>query len=272
MTDQLAERWDGLAAREVGERCGVPAAHLYAVVGSTNDVARALAEDGAPSGTIVLAEQQTAGRGRGGKGWASDPGLGIWLSIVVRPASLPAPGILPVLVGLAVAEALDGFVPAAAVQVKWPNDVYVGGRKAGGILCEGSWDGERPAYVVAGIGLNVLHEATDFPDDVRTTATSLRIAAGRAPRRADVAAAVVPAVLRAVSAPPVRLSGTTLDRLRARDYLLGRPVVVTAGDDAEGIAMGVTPEGALLLRTTAGVLRTVKAGTVRPTGDRVAQD
>ncbi|MDB4952060.1 MAG: biotin-(acetyl-CoA carboxylase) ligase [Gemmatimonadetes bacterium] len=272
MTDVPAERWDGLTAGEVAARCGIPAAHLFATVGSTNDVARALAEGGAPSGTAVLAEEQTAGRGRGGKGWASAPGLGIWLSLVIRPTALPSPGLLPVLVGLAAADELDRWAGAGAAQVKWPNDLYLGGRKAGGILCEGIWSAGSASAVIVGLGLNVLHTPEDFPPEVRDTATSLAIAFGAPPSRADVAESLIRAVVRAVSSPPARLSGALLDRLRARDYLLGRPVTVTGAEETAGIAMGITPEGRLLLRTVDGVLRAVESGTVRPTGPAVAAD
>jgi BirA family biotin operon repressor/biotin-[acetyl-CoA-carboxylase] ligase len=272
VTDQPASRWEGLSAEELAARFAVPAVHLYEVVGSTNDVARALGDAGAPARTVVLAERQTAGRGRGGKGWASEAGLGVWASILVRPDALPSPGLLPMLVGLAAAEALDRWGSRVCAQVKWPNDLYLAGKKTGGILCEGSWDGDRPSAVVVGIGLNVLHTPGDFPADVRETATSLRIATGEIPSRVDVAEAVVRSVVRAVSSPPERLGGAMLDRLRARDFLLGRPVAVSGAEEVEGIAMGITPGGALLLRTAAGVLRAVNAGTVRPTGGRVAED
>jgi BirA family biotin operon repressor/biotin-[acetyl-CoA-carboxylase] ligase len=272
VTEVAAQSWDGLTAADLAARCGIPAAHLFHRAGSTNDVARTLAEQGAPGGTAVLAEEQTAGRGRGGKGWASAPGLGMWLSLVVRPAALPSPGLLPVLVGLAVAEAVEPWAGPAGAQVKWPNDVYLGGRKAGGILCEGIWSGGVVSAVVVGIGLNVLHQPDDFPDEMRETATSLNIAHGREVKRADVAEAVTRSVLRAAFNPPARLSGAVLDRLRARDYLLGRPVVVTGADEVEGIAIGITPEARLLLRTADGVLRAVESGTVRATGAAVARD
>jgi BirA family biotin operon repressor/biotin-[acetyl-CoA-carboxylase] ligase len=263
VSELRAERWEGLAADELARRWGVPAVHLFAQVGSTNDVARALADAGAPAGTAVLAEEQTAGRGRGGKGWSSAPGLGIWLSVVLRPAALPSPGLLPVLVGLAAAEAIDPFVRPARTQVKWPNDLWLAGRKVAGILCEGSWDAGRPAAVVAGIGVNVLHSPDDFPPEVRETATSLRIAAGWSPPRHEVAGAIVAGILRLAAHPPAQLSGALLDALRARDALAGRAVDVTGAATVSGTAMGVTPAGALLVRTTGGALRTVTSGTVR---------
>ena len=268
MTDLSAVRWEGAAAGELAERWGLPSVHLFARVRSTNDVARALADGGAPHGTLVLAEEQTAGRGRGGRAWDSPAGLGVWMTMVARPASLPAPGLLPILVGLAAAEALDPFVRPAVTQVKWPNDLQLAGRKVAGILCEGSWDGARPGAVVVGIGLNVLHAPADFPEEVRETATSLRIVAGWSPPRAEVAGAVAAAVARALRDPPPRLTGAMLDALRRRDALEGRPVRVTGAAETAGTAMGVSPAGALLVRTQEGRLQSITAGTVRIAGGK----
>jgi BirA family transcriptional regulator, biotin operon repressor / biotin---[acetyl-CoA-carboxylase] ligase len=265
VTDVFADRWEGAAAEELAVGWGLPSVHLFARVRSTNDSARGLADGGAPHGTLCLAEEQTAGRGRGGRAWSSPAGLGIWMSMVARPASLPAPGLLPILVGLAAAEALDPFVRPALTQVKWPNDLQLAGRKVAGILCEGSWDGLRPGAVVVGIGLNVLHAPDDFPDEVRETATSLRIVSGWSPPRAEVAGAVAGAVMRALARPPAQLTGALLDALRGRDALEGRPVRVTGAAETDGTAMGISPAGALLVRTREGRLQSITAGTVRIT-------
>lgn len=264
MTDRAAARWEGLSGDALAARWGVPAVHAFAQAGSTNDVARALAEAGAPAGTCVVAEAQTAGRGRGGKAWASPAGVGIFLSMVLRPARLGSPGLLPILGGLAAAEALDGFVKPQRVQVKWPNDLWLAGRKLAGILCEGAWEEGRAPVVIAGIGVNVLHQPDDFPPEVRETATSLRIASGWSPPREEVAGAVVRAVLRLAGEPPSELPGALQASLHARDALAGRPVQVTGATEVTGTALGVTPAGALLVRDGAGVLRTVTSGTVRP--------
>jgi BirA family biotin operon repressor/biotin-[acetyl-CoA-carboxylase] ligase len=266
VTDLFTDRWEGVAAEELAVRWGLPSVHLFARVRSTNDAARALADGGAPHGTLVLAEEQTAGRGRSGRAWASPPGVGVWMSMVARPASLPSPGLLPLLVGLAAAEAVDAFVRPAVTQVKWPNDLHLAGRKVAGILCEGSWDGARPGSVVVGIGLNVLHVPGDFPDEVAQTATSLRIVSGWSPPRVEVAGAVAAAVARALRNPPSQLTGAMLDALRRRDALEGRPVRVTGAQETAGTALGVSPAGALLLRDADGVLRTVTSGTVRVAG------
>ncbi|HEV7588006.1 MAG TPA: biotin--[acetyl-CoA-carboxylase] ligase [Longimicrobium sp.] len=263
MIERRAERWEGAAAADLAARWGLPGVYLYERVGSTNDVARALAEAGAPAGTAVLAEEQVAGRGRGGRPWSSPPGLGVWLSMVLRPEPLAAPGLLPILVGLAAAEALDPFVRPARMALKWPNDLQLVGRKLAGILCEGSWDAGGPGFVVAGIGINVLHAEDDFPPELRDGATSVRIAAGWAPRRADVAGAVAGAVFRRLAAAPAELGGALLEAVAGRDALVGRGVRVTGGEELVGTALGITPGGALLLRTNAGALRTVRSGTVR---------
>lgn len=258
-------RWEGATAEELAARWGVPAVHLLDQVGSTNDYARALADAGAPAGTTVIAEEQLAGRGRGGKAWTSPPGLGIWMTLILRPVTLPAPGLLPILVGLAAAEALDEYVRPVRAQVKWPNDVHLVGRKVAGILCEGAWEAGRPGAVVAGIGINSGHSTADFPPELREVATSIRIAAGWAPPRAEVAGAIVRGILRLASQPPAQLGGALLEALHARDALQGREVVVTGATPVRGIALGISPAGALLVRSEEGALRTIRAGTVRTT-------
>lgn len=260
----VAERWEGWTAAELAVRWSAPRVELYARAGSTNDVARQLGDDGAAPGTVVLAEEQTAGRGRVGRHWVSPPGLGIWLSLVARPRDLPEPGLLPLVVGVAVARALDPF--AGAVQVKWPNDLLVDGSKVGGILCEGAWQEGALSYVVVGIGLNVLHSPADFPPEIEAAATSLRIAGGAAPSRERVAAAVVRAVAHAVEEVPSSLPPGWAAELEQRDALRGREIVVLphgAGEEQRGTAVGVAPDGALLLRTGSGALRQIRSGTVR---------
>src|SRR5262245_17469457 len=128
-----------------------------------------LAEQGAPAGTALLAEEQTAGRGSRGRAWHSSPG-GLWLSVLYR---LPSPGgveLLSLRLGLLVAAALEGTAPELPVMLKWPNDLILRDRKLGGILCEARWQGESLAWVAAGLGLNVTNS---IPDELRHTATAL---------------------------------------------------------------------------------------------------
>jgi BirA family transcriptional regulator, biotin operon repressor / biotin---[acetyl-CoA-carboxylase] ligase len=257
--------WDGREVAELEREWGVVRLLACASVGSTNDVAASLAQSGCPAATCVLADEQTAGRGRKARTWVSPPGLGIWLSLILRPRELPEPGALPLLVGLAVVRALDGFCEPGVPMVKWPNDVLVGGRKLGGILCESAWSRSGPSHVVVGIGLNVLHEEGDFPPELREAATSVRLVGDRAPRRSDVAAAVVRSVLGATSSP--LLDDASLAELTARDALRGRFVVVEdAGrGSVTGVAEGIGPDGGLRLRTDGGVVA-VRSGTVRIAG------
>jgi BirA family transcriptional regulator, biotin operon repressor / biotin---[acetyl-CoA-carboxylase] ligase len=260
------ERWEGRSGAELAALWALPEVRVHARVGSTSDLARALAERGAPAGTLVLADEQTAGRGRAGRGWSSPAGLGLWLSTVLRPATLPHPGALPLLLGLRIAQALDRWVAPATVRIKWPNDLVLSGRKAAGLLCEGVWSGAGPAFVVAGIGVNVLHRETDFPPELRGRATSLGLQAGGPVPRLEVATAVAIAV-RSLLGPEVSLSPADLDRLRARDYLRGRAVAVCDPANgavlAEGLADGIAADGSLRVRGGDGAVAAVQTGTVR---------
>lgn len=249
---------------------GLPELWRFRSVGSTNDVAKELADRGAPSGTAVIADEQSAGRGRGGRRWASPSGLGAWLSVVLRADDAATPPLVPLVAGMAAARALDAWLPPPGAGVKWPNDLLVGGRKIGGILCESAWGEAGLAYVVAGVGVNVLQGEDDFPADLRGAATSIRLVSGGVAAPASVAGAIAAALAAAGESLPSVLDGEAAAELAARDLLAGREVVVSAADGREGrvsgIALGIAPDGALLLRTTSGVLRRVRSGTVRTTG------
>jgi BirA family biotin operon repressor/biotin-[acetyl-CoA-carboxylase] ligase len=141
---------------------------------STNDVAKSLAAEGAGDGTVVVADEQTGGRGTKGRGWHSAQGLGLYVSVILRPGRNDI-ALVPVLTGVAVAEAVRSAAGIAA-RLKWPNDIVWRGKKLGGILSESVFRGDRVGHVVVGIGLNLRHLRADFPADIRPTATSLRLA------------------------------------------------------------------------------------------------
>lgn len=261
-----AERWHGETAEALATAWGAPRVHLFARVGSTNDVARTLAEEGAPAGTVVVADEQVAGRGRAGRSWSSPAGVGLSLSIVARPTSREAPRTLPLLVGLEVALAVDDFLRPGAAHLKWPNDVLSRGRKLGGVLCEAAWAGDTPAFVVVGVGINVLHESADFPAELRAQATSLRMEGAASVTTLSMASRLVPALLARLSGP-AGLDDESLRDIRHRDELHGRPVVVSdplgGAELGRGIAGGIATDGALLVHHRDGELYSFHSGTVR---------
>jgi BirA family biotin operon repressor/biotin-[acetyl-CoA-carboxylase] ligase len=162
---------------------------VFESVGSTNDEAKRLARDGAPEGTLVAADEQTAGRGRGENSWISLKGKGIYASLVLRPALEPSRGgELSLLVGAAAAEALSEET-ALRVEVKWPNDLVIHGQKVGGILVEASARGRALEYAVAGIGINVSFERRELRG-ANVPATSLALEKGNVPPREEILAAL----------------------------------------------------------------------------------
>lgn len=255
--------WEGEPLPVLARLWGVPRLEAYGSVGSTNDVAAHLARRGAPEGTVVIAEEQTAGRGRSGHRWESPSGQGLWMSVLLRPGPSGGAPLLTVALGvcaaLAVEEALGGE-GAGRVTLEWPNDVLVGGRKVCGILCEGA-GGPGAAAVVAGIGLNVRQRPEDFPPGLRETATSLEAAAGGPVNRAGVAGGIIRRTSRLLVPAPPSLEGELARHLRRLDGLRGRRVRAEGG--AEGEAAGIAPDGALRIRDAAGAERRIIAGSVR---------
>lgn len=232
--------FDGLEPALLARLLGVPRLEVRATVTSTLDVAHELAQAGSPSGTLVLAEEQTEGRGRQGRRWVSPPGGGVWLTMLLTPPAMPTIGVLALRAGLAAAEALSEAARELAPRLKWPNDVVVAGRKAGGILCEARWSADAPLWVAVGVGLNV---AGPVPVELRGTAIALADIAP-AISRLSILSALVPR-LRALEALPPTLSGAEQARFLERAWW-------PAGD---GTVAGLAPDGALLLEHSDGTLR-----------------
>ncbi len=220
-------------------RLGTPHLHLRATT-STNDRARELAAAGAPHGTLVTAEEQSAGRGRQGRAWSAPAGRALLLSLVLRDGH----PLLPLAAAVAVATACGD--PA---RVKWPNDVQLEGRKVAGILAEGR---PQEGWAVLGIGVNVAIGPGDLPPELAERATGL----GRTPQDIPEVLARVLAELRTALALPV---DELLDRWRARDALLGRGVAWAGG---EGTAAGVDGEGRLRVALHGGGEALLDAGEV----------
>lgn len=242
-----------------GLRLGHPA-HVFAQIGSTNDEAKRLAAEGAPEGTLVLADTQTAGRGRAGRTWHTPPGAALALSLVLRPA-LPAQHAarLTMLAGVAVCAALE-IVADLRPALKWPNDILLGGRKAGGILVESGLAGDRLDYAVVGLGLNV--SAAPPPAQVELPATALEAEAGRALDRLTLLAAILAAL--DAHYPGLAEGHALRAAWQARLAWLGQPVVArTAEGELTGLAEGVDADGALLVRLASGEQQRLLAADVR---------
>ena len=230
-------------------------------VGSTMDEAVRLAAAGEPEGTVVVAAEQTAGRGRAGRAWLAPPGTALLCSTLLRPP-VPAArlGVLPLLVGVAVAEAIEE-VAGLPARLKWPNDVWLGdgavGRKAAGVLVTARTGVDGEGDAVVGVGLN----ANVAPADLVPGATSLLAETGRS-TDLDVLLDRLLARLDAAYAAFVDAGGApTLAAWRGRAALLGEPVVVELeGRRREGVMRGVADDGALLLERDGGGIERVVAG------------
>jgi BirA family biotin operon repressor/biotin-[acetyl-CoA-carboxylase] ligase len=239
--------------------------HYYDEVDSTQRVAAELARGGAAHGTAIIAERQTAGRGRLGRTWHSPPGVNLYTTVILRPqmplAEVPR---LSLVAGVAVAEALESVAPGL-VSLKWPNDVWIDWRKAGGIIAEAITDIEKAGElqcVLLGIGLNLNLALGDIPDELRRTATSVLIATGRKCDREKVAATLF-SLLDNRCAAFERIGFGGVRSVYERYFALsGRRVAVLNGSERiSGVVRGIDDDGALIMDTERGAVR-VLAGDV----------
>lgn len=223
-------------------------------VPSTQAAARALAESGSAEGTVIVAEAQTDGRGRGGRRWHSTPG-GLYMTAVLRPRS--AAGLVPLMAGVAVAETVGATVGIDA-RLKWPNDILVDGRKVGGILTESAWSGGEVRYILLGIGVNLnnplpptLSEATTLSNELGESLDVNQFL--------DELLKRLEGHLRLLEAEP----GEILEAWRGRSATLGRhvEVVVDSGETVHGVALDIDQDGALILET-GGERRRVVSGSL----------
>jgi BirA family transcriptional regulator, biotin operon repressor / biotin---[acetyl-CoA-carboxylase] ligase len=230
-TSPPASRYDGLTTDELARRLGLPSVVVYDEISSTLDAAHALASAGAAAGTLVLADAQTAGRGRLGRSWTSNRGAGVWLTLIERPRDVAAVGVLSLRVGVALGAALEPLADEA-IALKWPNDVYVGTGKLAGILVEARWRDALPEWVAIGVGINVHRP----PDEPRAAALRLGVT------RIAVLDAAIPAIRRAAARLGC-LDASELSAFAARDLAAGR----ACSAPVAGIVRGIDSDGALLV-------------------------
>lgn len=258
MPDQL-ESWEGRSVLDWRKKWAVPELRIFGTVTSTNDVLRQLADEGAPAGTVVLADVQEQGRGRRGDRWVSTPGKGLLLSVLLRPSHVSNLGPVPLRVGLAVIRAIDGSAGIEA-RLKWPNDLLVGNRKIAGVLCEASYSRRDPSIVV-GVGINVLQGVDDWPEDLRRTAGSVLTVTGKSRPRPPIAEALIREIVKLSACGVGELEPWVLSEINRRDALRGRLVCVDGR--RVGTAAGIEADGTLLVRDERGCLRRFLNGSVR---------
>jgi BirA family transcriptional regulator, biotin operon repressor / biotin---[acetyl-CoA-carboxylase] ligase len=239
--------------------------HHYYKIGSTNSEAMQSAAEGAPEGSVFLAEEQLAGRGRGAHTWHSARSTGIYCSIILRPAMPPSDALIfSLAAGLAVRAAVGEIASHLQVDLKWPNDLLVGGKKFCGILTEMNAEATRVRHLVVGVGLNV--NQVQFPAELRETATSLRIATGTEWSRVELCAALLKSLdreYRALRDDPGAHSSIRGRFEESSSSVRGRKVSVndeTSG--LVGVTEGLDDRGFLQVRTAKG-LTTVVSGTVK---------
>lgn len=230
---------DGWTAATLASDLKLPCVEIFDETTSTLDVAHRLGAEGAPPGTLVIADRQTAGRGRSGNKWQSPGGSGLWLALLERPTDTSGLDVLSLRIGLESASALDRFA-GEPIGLKWPNDLYVAGRKLGGILIEARWREQRLEWVAIGIGINVLapiHISSACGLDAGT-------------RRHDVLAELVPCLRQAAMQSGI-LTDTEVSTWNARDIARGR----ACSQPASGTVRGISSSGELIVALADSVAR-----------------
>jgi BirA family transcriptional regulator, biotin operon repressor / biotin---[acetyl-CoA-carboxylase] ligase len=237
--------------------------HHYYKADSTNSTAMQSASEGAPEGSVFLAEEQLAGRGRGAHTWHSARSIGIYCSAVLRPPMPPSDALIfSLAAGLAVRSAVTEIAPHLNPDLKWPNDLLLDGKKFCGILTEMNAEATRVRHLVVGIGINV--NQTKFPADLRETATSLRIETGSEWSRVELCAALLRALDReykSLTQPGAR-AAILQNFEQSSSSAKGTHIRVEENGELSGVTEGLDDRGFLQVRTSAG-LKTVISGTVR---------
>jgi len=233
-------RYDGADAASLERLTGAAHVELCSSVSSVLDVAHELAAAGAPGGLLVLADEQTAGRGRAGRTWHSAAGSGVWVAALIRPATSPEGGAFAIRAGLAMVAAVAEAAPEAAPRLKWPNDLMVHGRKAGGVLCEARWLGSRLGWIAVGVGVNVRGPVAM---EVRETAIALDDVAGAA-TRIGVLTALAPRLL-ALAGGARTLDDAERAAFRRLQWVAPGGAEPGWGVDGEGALLARSPDGSL---------------------------
>lgn len=242
---------------------------VFEETGSTNELVLQRGRQGAEAGLVIFAEKQSAGRGRFGRRWESASHRGLWFSILLRPAlPLGRWGRLTTWAAVSVAAAIERIADRRAT-IKWPNDVFLDGKKSAGILIESGTDVAGQPFAVLGIGVNANHEATDFPSELTDRAISLRIATGRPCDRSALAVQILTQLAQRFDRVADDFA-SLVSEATARSLLLGRWVQLRSGNTMhEGLAESLDENGQLLVRAGDGSAESFNAGEVTVVGSQV---
>lgn len=257
---------DGAIRDELADSWGISDLRFYNTIASTQKIARTLADAGAPSWTLIVADHQTEGRGRDGRSWLSQPGSSVMFSIVIRPDRPEALSLLPVRIGLILARTLDDLLitrgapkeDAPFIRLKWPNDLIIEEGKIGGILVEGVSRGAEQSIVI-GVGINVFR-LINIPDDPH--ALPLRFLDEYLPEstnRLHVLERLVMALREQLRTVPEDLMPKEIEEYARRDWLQGKKLV----EPQRGFAVGINRKGYLLLENVDEEIEAIRSGSVR---------
>ena len=249
---------DGLATKWLGRTI-----HFYDKVESTNLLAAELAQEDAPEGVVVLADQQLSGRGRGSRSWHSPAGVGIYCSVILRPQVEPEKGqLITLMAGVSIARAIErqsGLSP----RVKWPNDVLINDKKVAGILLEARVSGAQMGYAVIGFGINVNNGRGDLPEDIRVNASSLRMELKKTVDRGPLVIKIFSELEELYHNFQCGDLSVILEQWRHYSSTLGQRVRIWRKDKAtEGLAVDLTENGGLLVRLAEGKQIVFHAGDI----------
>lgn len=237
--------------------------HYQEVCASTQPIAHQLAQAGTPDGTVILCEEQTAGKGRLARAWTSTQGKGIWMSIVIRPDIPPtkAPQFT-LIAALAVARAIEEIADVRA-EIKWPNDLLINGKKCTGIFTELQADIDRVHSIILGIGVNVNQQLSDFPEEIQSIATSIQMITGQPVDRAKLVAQILHH-LEIYSDMYVKHGFTPLKILwESYSCTLGKRIkAIMVHQQIEGIALGITDDGVLQVKTDDGKIHGIYSADI----------
>lgn len=257
---RLEEIQRGLATRRLGSRI-----HYFPEVDSTNVHARKLAQEGASEGEIVIAESQTQGKGRMGRSWVSPPYLNLYLSVILRPKLSPIHASqITLMAAVALAETVQSFIPFPP-EIKWPNDIMIGGKKLAGILTESSCERDRLLFVILGIGVNVNFPLSLMPETIQESATSMMILTQKPVDRVAFTSRLIQNLNRCYG--DLEDQGFSLIARRWESFfrLRGKRIRVEMMDQAIlGKAVGIDGDGALILEDEQGALKRIVAGDLIP--------